>query len=247
MPYKHPVKSLFTVSLLSVLAWPSYATIVEFVTSQGKIEVNLFDNATPKTVANFLTYVEADSYNTTVIHRSISNFIVQGGGFKFDGSKLVKATANAAVVNEPLYSNIKGTISMAKLSSGPNSATNQWFFNVNDNSANLDYQNAGFTVFGQVVSGMDVLIKIQNLTHCGETPFDNYTATQCTDGSSVPGFENYVSITNVEITDPTVDTANGLSPAKIKPPSDKSSSGGALGILSIFAGVMMIVRRRKFK
>lgn len=247
MRYKHPVKSMLAASLMSILALPSYATIVEFETSQGNIEVNLFDNATPKTVANFLAYVNADSYNTTVIHRSISNFIVQGGGFTFDNLKLVKTVANAAVVNEPLYSNIKGTIAMAKLGSNPNSATNEWFFNMTDNSANLDYQNAGFTVFGQVISGMDVLTKIQKLTHCGETPFDNYTSAQCSDGSSIPGFENYVSITNVAITDPVVDTASGLSPAKIKPASDNSSSGGALGILSIFAGVMIMVRRRKFK
>jgi len=248
MRYKHPLKSILAASVISAFALPSFATVVEFETSQGTIEVNLFDNATPKTVANFLAYVEAGSYNTTVIHRSVVNFIVQGGGFTFDGSKLVKTATNAAVINEPLYSNVKGTIAMAKLGSSADSATNQWFFNMSDNSANLDYQNGGFTVFGQVITGMDVLTKIQALTHCGSTPFDNYTSAQCANSASVAGFENFVSITNIDIKDITVDTASSLSPVKIKPTnSADSSSGGALGFLSLLAGVMMLMFRKKVK
>jgi len=247
MRYKHPVKSILAASMISAVALPSAATVVEFETSQGKIEVNLFDNATPKTVANFLTYVEAGSYNATVIHRSISNFVVQGGGFTFDGSALVKTATNASVTNEPLYSNLKGTIAMAKLGSNPNSATNQWFFNMSDNSANLDYQNGGFTVFGQVISGMDVLTKIQALTHCSETPFDNYTTAQCANSASIPGFENFVSVTNIDIKDAVVDTANALSPAKIKLTSttDSSSGGGAFGFLSLLVGGIMLMFRKK--
>jgi len=249
MRYKHPVKSILAASIISAAALPSFATVVEFETSQGTIEVNLFDNATPKTVANFLAYVESGSYNTTVIHRSVTNFIVQGGGFTFDGAELVKTATNPAVVNEPLYSNVKGTIAMAKLGSSVDSATNQWFFNMSDNSANLDYQNGGFTVFGQVVTGMDVLTKIQGLTHCGVTPFDNYTSAQCSNTASVPGFENFVSITNIDIKDSTVNTASTLSPAKIKPggSTDSSSGGGAFGFLSLLVGGMMVMFRRKSK
>lgn len=245
MDNKFSLKALLAASTLT-LAWPSMATIVEIQTSQGNIEVNLFDNATPKTVANFLSYVNDSGYNTTVIHRSVRGFIVQGGGFTYDGSKLVKTATKAAVVNEPIYSNVKGTIAMAKLSNAVNSATNQWFFNMNDNSQNLDNQNGGFTVFGQVISGFDVLEKVQNLNHCGGTPYVGYSGAQCADSNSVPGFENFVSITNVDIKDATVDTAAALNPVKSKrtPPTSGGSSSGSLGYLSLLIAMLLIWRRK---
>lgn len=83
-------RSLLVAASLTAIATPTYATIVEIQTSQGNIEVNLFDKTTPKTVENFLSYVSDDSYNMTVIHRSVRSFIVQGGGFTFDGAKLVE-------------------------------------------------------------------------------------------------------------------------------------------------------------
>ena len=243
MALKFFKRSLLVASSLSIFAASSFATIVEIQTSQGNVEVNLFDNATPKTVANFLSYVNDGSYNTTVIHRSVKGFIVQGGGFTYDGAKLVKTDTKAAVVNEPVYSNVKGTIAMAKLGSDANSATNQWFFNMADNSANLDFQNSGFTVFGQVVSGFDVLEKIQGLTHCGETPLDNFTTAQC---STVAGFENFVSIANVDIKDATVDTAAGLNPVKTKrtEPTTGDSGGGSVGVIALLGAAFIAFRRR---
>ena len=243
MALKFLKRSLVVASSLSIFAASSFATIVEIQTSQGNVEVNLFDNATPKTVANFLSYVNDGSYNTTVIHRSVKGFIVQGGGFTYDGEKLVKTDTKAAVVNEPVYSNVKGTIAMAKLGSDANSATNQWFFNMADNSANLDFQNGGFTVFGQVVSGFDVLEKIQGLTHCGATPLDNFTTAQC---STVAGFENFVSISNVDIKDATVDTAANLNPVKAKTttPTSGGSGGGSVGFITVIMAMMLVWRRK---
>ncbi|MGB1297733.1 MAG: peptidylprolyl isomerase [Psychrobium sp.] len=239
-------RSLLVAASLTAIATPSYATIVEIQTSQGNIEVNLFDKTTPKTVENFLSYVNDDSYNTTVIHRSVRNFIVQGGGFTFDGAKLVEEDAKNPVVNESIYSNVKGTIAMAKKGNDANSATNQWFFNMADNSENLDFQNGGFTVFGQVISGFDVLEKIQALNHCGSTPFVNYTAAQCADTGSVPGFENFISITNVDIKDASPDTSANLNPVKARTTPPKSdSSGGALGIMALIGGALVALRRRK--
>lgn len=254
MRFKRSIKPLMLTSALALMALPSLATVVEFQTSQGNIEVNLFDNATPKTVENFLNYVNAGSYDTTVIHRSVfqkngKGFVVQGGGFTFDGSKLVKSPANPAVVNEPIYSNVKGTIAMAKLGSNVNSATNQWFFNMENNAGNLDVQNGGFTVFGQVISGFDILEKIQKLTHCGDIPFDHYDKTQCSDGSSAPGFENFVSITNIDIKDASIDTAANLTPIKSsrEVPADNTSSGGAIGLISLLTAITLFLRRRVLK
>ncbi|WP_435274403.1 peptidylprolyl isomerase [Psychrobium sp. nBUS_13] len=245
MALKFLKRSLLVASSLSMFTASSFATIVEIQTSQGNVEVNLFDNATPKTVANFLSYINDGSYNTTVIHRSVKGFIVQGGGFTYDGAKLVKADTKAAVVNEPVYSNVKGTIAMAKLGSDANIATNQWFFNMADNSENLDFQNGGFTVFGQVVSGFDVLEKIQGLTHCGVTPLDNFTTAQC---STVAGFENFVSISNVDIKDATVDTAASLNPVKAKTtaPTGGDSGGGSVGFFALLGAILFTMRRRYF-
>lgn len=252
MTFKTKIKSLVATSALLLITAPSLATIVVFETSQGDIEVNLFDNATPATVANFLTYVNAGSYNTTVIHRSLPEFIVQGGGFILDGDSLEEIADNGTVINEPVYSNVAGTIAMAKVAGNANSATNQWFFNMADNSDNLDFQNSGFTVFGQVTSGMEHLTAIQNLTHCNEVPLDDFTTAQCTDGS-VAGFENYVSITNIDIADAAVDTASVLTPTTtklvetptaIEEDNGSSSSGGSVGFLTLLITGIALLRRK---
>ncbi|HEY9771346.1 MAG TPA: peptidylprolyl isomerase [Coleofasciculaceae cyanobacterium] len=128
----------------------------------GVTNVLLFDQTgagAPATVANFLNYVEDDDYASSIIHRSVPGFIIQGGGFTVDSaSKIAQIPADAAVGNEysPQRSNTGGTIAMAKLGNDPNSATNQWFFNLGNNSANLDNQNGGFTVFGEVIAEADL-------------------------------------------------------------------------------------------
>lgn len=135
----------------------------------GVTEVLLFDQAktgAPQTVTNFLNYVEDDDYANSIIHRSVPGFIVQGGGFAVapeddlsaNLEKIAPIPADEPVDNEssPQRSNLRGTIAMAKLGNDPNSATNQWFFNLEDNSANLDNQNGGFTVFGEVLTDQDL-------------------------------------------------------------------------------------------
>ena len=132
--------------------------------------VVLFDQegqGAPLTVQNFLNYVNDGDYVNTIIHRSVPGFIVQGGGFTVDGlanvldnpaSAIGVIPADPPVVNEfsAERSNLRGTIAMAKLGGNPDSATNQWFFNLADNSDNLDNQNGGFTVFGEVLSQSDL-------------------------------------------------------------------------------------------
>lgn len=117
------------------------------------------------TVQNFVNYVEDGDYLNTIIHRSVPGFVLQGGGFKIAGIATAQNPQNALSViptDPPVQnefsrnrSNLRGTIAMAKLGTDPNSATSQWFFNLADNSANLDNQNGGFTVFGEVRSEQD--------------------------------------------------------------------------------------------
>ena len=142
-------------------------TITRFATDLGDINVLMYDQAnpgvtrtTPLTVANFLQYLNQGRYAQTIFHRSVSNFVIQGGGFTrptLDGEPPTSITANPAVVNEPGNTNTRGTIAMAKVGGNPDSATSQWFFNLGDNAGNLDNQNGGFTVFGRVIKGLDVM------------------------------------------------------------------------------------------
>ncbi len=167
-------------------------TVVRFTTNSAapndKVFVELFDQAgpgrtrtTPLTTANFLAYANAGRYQNTILHRSVPGFIVQAGGFtqptapsgQAGGSPTTIATY-APVTNEPGNSNIRGTIAMAKVGGDPNSATDQWFFNLADNRANLDSQNEGFTAFGQVLgTGMSVVDSLAAVPFYGAVDFYN--------------------------------------------------------------------------
>ncbi|MCD6047397.1 MAG: peptidylprolyl isomerase [Gammaproteobacteria bacterium] len=135
--------------------------IVEFDTSLGNFEVQLNPQAAPKTVANFLSYVDSGFYNGTIFHRVIPNFMIQGGGFT---KKMQEKPTRPPIVNEAnngLHNTI-GTIAMAR-TNDPNSASAQFFINTVDNSSSLDYtglDNPGYAVFGKVVEGMSTVMKI---------------------------------------------------------------------------------------
>lgn len=179
-----------TISLFSHFDDPFSTGLVASFDLRGSItEVVLFDQqgqGAPLTTQNFLNYVEAGDYVNTIIHRSVPGFIIQGGGFTADGlansldnppDAIGVIPSRAPVVNEfsTERSNLRGTIAMAKLGGDPNSATNQWFFNLADNSTNLDNQNGGFTVFGEVLADSDL------------TNLDAIAALPIVDGSSFFG------------------------------------------------------------
>lgn len=127
-------------------------TIVRISTSIGDFSIELLDDIAPITVQNFLNYVNRNDYNGTYIHRAVNNFVVQGGGYRFrlfEGP--IDVPSDPPIQNEFGTSNTRGTVAMAKIEGDPNSATNQWFVNVADNSASLDTSNGGFTVFGNVL------------------------------------------------------------------------------------------------
>ena len=150
---------------------------VEFDTSAGRIRIELFPEAAPKTVANFIEYVKVKQYDGTQFHRVIPNFMIQGGGYTPD---FKEKPTRAPVPNEAEQSlkaglaNVPGTVAMAR-TSDPHSASAQFFINVKDN-AFLNFrapnpQGYGYTVFGKVVSGMDVVNKIAKAPTGAGGPF----------------------------------------------------------------------------
>jgi cyclophilin family peptidyl-prolyl cis-trans isomerase len=140
--------------------------IVVITTSMGTIEAELYADKAPETVKNFLAYAESGHYNDTVFHRVIKGFMIQGGGMTADMNQ--KAT-KPPIKNEADngLKNTVGTLAMAR-TSVVDSATSQFFINVKDNGF-LDFksktpQGYGYAVFGKVISGMDVVTKIENVT-----------------------------------------------------------------------------------
>jgi len=133
----------------------------------GDVLVQLYPSQAPLTVANFLKYVDNNAYDYSFFHRSVDDFIIQAGGSFVNTAQnniIDTITSYGTVQNEPGISNTSGTIAMAKVDGDPNSATSEWFFNLGDNSANLDQQNGGFTVFGKVLdSSMEIVDAIGNL------------------------------------------------------------------------------------
>ena len=135
--------------------------MIKIYTTQGEIELKLFDDKAPETTKNFIQYAEAGKYNGTIFHRVIKDFMIQGGGHLPDLSEIA---TESPVVNESNngLSNKKGTIAMAR-TSDPHSATSQFFINLKDNDF-LDKKNApdnyGYCVFGEVTNGIDVVEKI---------------------------------------------------------------------------------------
>ena len=139
--------------------------MIKLTTNKGVITLNLDAEKAPKTVANFISYVESGHYNNTIFHRVIGNFMIQGGGME-PGMK--QKDTQAPIENEAAngLKNKRGSIAMAR-TSDPHSATAQFFINVVDNDF-LDFkapsgQGWGYCVFGEVVEGMDVVDTIRKV------------------------------------------------------------------------------------
>ena len=149
--------------------------VVVMETSQGTIKIELWPDKAPKTVENFLSYVDEKFYDGTIFHRVIANFMIQGGGFTPD---MVQKSTHAPVKNEARadVKNLRGTIAMARTGI-VDSATAQFFINTVDN-AFLDHagetpRSFGYAVFGKVIDGMDVVDKIRHVAVTNRGPFEN--------------------------------------------------------------------------
>lgn len=157
-----PAKSKEAVAA-SPQAAPGKNPVVQVKTSLGSFDVELYADKAPATVKNFLSYAEAGFYDGTVFHRVIRDFMVQGGGMTKD---LQQKQTNPPVKNEA-DNGLKNTVGMVAMArtSAPDSATSQFFVNTKDN-AFLDHRGKtptgwGYAVFGKVVSGLDVVRKIE--------------------------------------------------------------------------------------
>ena len=160
---------------LALCAAPSaFAQKVKLATSAGDIVIEVDAAKAPKTVDNFLTYVKAGHYNGTVFHRVIPGFMIQGGGMTAD-MKEKQTRPPIALESKNGLSNVRGSVAMARTGE-PNSATSQFFINVNDNDR-LDAANArdgnGYAVFGKVVSGIDMVEKIRTVPTGSKGPHND--------------------------------------------------------------------------
>ena len=149
----------------AALALPALAQApqVEMKTNRGIIVLELYPDKAPKTVENFLRYVRDGQYNGTLFHRVIGDFMIQGGGFA-PGMKQKPTRAPIPIESTNGLKNDRGTVAMAR-TADPNSATAQFFINVVDNNM-LNYpghDGHGYTVFGKVVKGMDVVDAIRKV------------------------------------------------------------------------------------
>lgn len=231
-------------------ATPSSAdySVVELVTNFGSVFIELYPDTAPGTVENFLGYVERDDYDGSFFHRMIvgnpadrsDDFVLQGGGFRYDregeffippnvtipqGIRGFSAIEGPEIDNEFERTNAQWTLAMAKRGDDPDSATSQFFINLNDNAENLDNQNGGFTVFAAVIAGFEVVEAIiaqpvQNLGGSGlfaETPVtDNFNPSTATDILA----EDLVTIIDAKVL---YSSGTGLTP------SGSATIGGAAG------------------
>ena len=140
-------------------------SVVKVVTSKGNFFIELFNEDSPITVENFLNYVRDGFYDKTIFHRVIDNFMIQGGGFD---SEMTMKVPQDPIKNEAIngLSNVRGTVSMARTLI-VDSATSQFFINVNDNTfldhKSINPENYGYAVFGRVIDGMDVVDAINSV------------------------------------------------------------------------------------
>ena len=163
----------FTARTLAPMLARMAGPIVEVATDRGTFAIELDPERAPKTVANFIAYVDARHYDGTIFHRVISTFMIQGGGFD---ASYDKRPVRAAVQNEADNGlpNTRGTVAMARTGE-PHSATAQFFVNVTDNAfldhRSKDAQGWGYCVFGRVIEGLDVVDQIKAVPTGARGPF----------------------------------------------------------------------------
>ena len=221
--------------------------VAQVETSFGIFNIELLAADAPKTVANFLGYLDRGAYQNGIFHRSVPGFVIQTGGYTLSGTSLVTVPAAAPVQNEFKNSNVRGTLAMAKLGGDPNSATSQWFINLADNSANLDNQNGGFTVFARVLgTGMSVADAIASVPYYDASAQlgGDFTNLPLLDSSIQPG--NFVLVKSIKIIpvypDPTSDKSvlTFAANASITGIADVAVTNGQLTLTPVAAGTTTI-------
>ena len=180
-------------------------------TNAGEFCMQLLSDIAPITVENFLTYINSGRYDDTIVHRSVPGFVIQGGGYMANplGASINK---DDAIQNEFNRSNLRGTVAMARLGGVVNSATSEWFINLANNSQ-LDTVDGGFTVFGQIVLGMEIVDAIAGL------PISNQQTTLGSAFGELPltdqdndgvGSDDVVLVNRIYVTDVIADEDNAV-------------------------------------
>jgi peptidyl-prolyl cis-trans isomerase A (cyclophilin A) len=137
----------------------------------GEICMEMLPESAPNTVANFLRYVNDGRFNSSLVHRSIPGFVIQGGGFTwYNNAAPTLIPTDPPIANELSLSNIRGTVAMARVGTNTSSATSQWFVNLGNNAA-LDTADGGYTVFARVVKGMSTVDAIAGLSKINLSQF----------------------------------------------------------------------------
>jgi peptidyl-prolyl cis-trans isomerase A (cyclophilin A) len=155
-------------------------TKVRIETTKGDIVIELNEQKAPVSCKNFLQYVDEKYYDGTIFHRVIKDFMIQGGGMN---SQMRQKPTKPPIINEAKngLKNDRGTVAMAR-TSDPDSATSQFFINHSNNDfLNFGVRDAGYTVFGKVVEGMEVVDAIANVkTKAGDVPVETITINSVT-------------------------------------------------------------------
>lgn len=174
-------KKIFSISIIAILLIAAAIIILHkpstqkaiIHTSEGDITIELYANKAPITVKNFETYAKEGFYNETIFHRVIKGFMIQGGGFTTEGIQKqthspIKLESDNGLLNE------KYTIAMARTNI-PDSATSQFFINTANNKF-LDYtkNNPGYAVFGKVISGQEIVDKIESTQTITKNNMENW-------------------------------------------------------------------------
>ncbi len=206
----------------------------------GSVRVALFDDTAPQTVANFYHYINTGRYDNTIMHRWMKDFVLQGGGFTaaaaltylnkvIDGADpnsltIDHITTYPPVVNEFGASNLAGTVAMAKTPDDPNSATSEFFYNLANNASNLDNQNGGFTVFGQIL-GNGLSTVVQSMTN--GTTVKSYNAGNTFTNIPMKNFTPGVHATNANVV-----VLSNVTAVPILPPSNGAAAVVQLSVAS---------------
>ncbi|MBI5769877.1 MAG: peptidylprolyl isomerase [Verrucomicrobia bacterium] len=208
-----PGAAATTLDLRSYFGLPGVSgQVAQVDTVLGKFNVELFASDAPKTVENFMAYIAAGRWSNSIVHRSIPGFVIQMGGYTA-ATPPVAIAKFAPVQNEYKRSSLRGTLAMAKIGPAPgqvptdatiNSATSEWFVNLGNNSANLDNQNGGFTVFARVIgSGMtvvDAIAAVPVYNGGTGTAFENVPLRDIQTGQSNIEISNLIVVRSVAIT-----------------------------------------------
>ena len=191
------VLTLFLTLLAAAPARAADGPTVRFDTSLGNIDVRLFADAAPNTVQTFMRYVAAGAYDSSYFHRSVRDFVIQGGGYRSVNGQTTPINELIADGDVRTRPNQRGTLAVARLPGQPNRSTSQWFFNQSDNPA-LDASADNYTVFGRVndrasLAVMDAIGALEIIdgsggqagSAFGELPVRDYAGGSLTDANLV--------------------------------------------------------------